>query len=545
MREEAMSDARRNVLLGCVLVIGALVELWILAGQPGDELVGPAASHELMSPAQGDGAAVQAEIGGVVRVHPEWVPDGRLWLKVVDEGGNPVPDTMFAWAAEGAREAPAMDVVAEDGWSVIPYGEEQRAQQLLVVGSGFLTTRVENVDPDARSTVRLVAADGVVVELRDCETQAVVRGVELVVSHSDLEQGVEPASGRRWVPGVDPMTAIYRAVSEGSGRALLSASRTSATWRVLALHEHWLLARTQPQVCEWPSGDGVVFLQMPAVAAVRYVGADLLQASMTAGAAPPVPPERKHEIARLKQIVAQITGGDARVRAVAFLPDVGRLKWGKTKVYAKALARVGGERVDEVLLEPLNQFDGPVDIVCGGGPVIVTSKVTIEPPPAGVYPVDGRFRVVLGGEKWFQPRTIRLGDTVELPRGWYRVRPMLEGGGALSPEPFQVHGGGEEVVSTKWKDGVFFHRLVVNGDLSARHTQLVIRENGKVWVLDTMRDEQGVAFFWRTRKAEDVRVLVTGWEGVPARFVQNVANGWLEAACSLERRYEAGRNQGR
>jgi len=462
-------------------------------------------------------------------------PDGRLWVRTAATDGRAPPPLSWSIVPKHARSFREVQplVPEDDGWAKIdlPASGVPADGELAIVSPGHNVAWLAQPTTSERHTIRLLPVRGDI-RVRDVPNASPVAGAHLCASRSSLPRGELDAAHGAW-PGHDPDTAIYHITETEPGTYRANGDLPDGDYRLAAEHPHYVLALASDQKMAVSAGRADAWLQMPVVASIRYVGDDLLEGGIRFPSGSVQDPAT---IRRLREMLAGLPGSKERALTCLFLEDIA-LDKPRKHTHAVALTKLvhGEQRRDRVPIALLAEFERPFEVhVTPEGDAIVPQPVRVVGPPAfaGVQP---RFRALVVPVDGAQPRPVTVGDTLDLPPGEYQV---LGSAGyvweAIERTRFTVEPGKPTEFHLKWRKGLFMHQAKVSGHGDLKKIQFHVDTGEKTFVVDTLVEPSGDAYFWIGTQVLAATVYAKGRKPTPMVFQSTQDPKVLTGTCHLE-----------
>ena len=490
-RSRRANVGSRSGWFGVVVALGVLGAF--LRCSPGLEAVPP----KPPVPAAADGLVGESKgpLHSLPQAEREIVdpfPDGRIWVRLRAGGAAP-SQLSFVWSGGGDRRlvAPSPSIADPDGWWKVarpPVGEVEQQSHLAVHACGFSVCWLACPDPAQKHEIELLPSKHLL-ELRDAETKLPVPGARIRLSAS-------PMGGCPWEPGMFPGpdrdTAVYHAEEQGAGLYRLDGDPADLAHHCELQHAHYVRAVDSPAAMPIRRGINVLWVQMPVVASIKYVGDEFLDGSISY---PGRAPRDAMSIASLRDWRRQLVEKYKASLTVMFLNDPESIAGTRDAVASCVLQH--GRRKDTIPVVRLAEFRGPVIVqVTAVGDEIPMQAVTIKGPPK-FGDVAPNFKVVVNGGSKFPIRVVELGATLSLPPGVYHVIGVGDSAyGALEREKFVVRAGEPTTFELNWREGLRMYVMHVIGAAGVRAVQFECGEGQKTWSVTAPMDDEGRAVFW-------------------------------------------------
>ncbi|MCA8950474.1 MAG: hypothetical protein KDE27_13295 [Planctomycetes bacterium] len=463
-------------------------------------------------------------------------------MRLQAEDGGTLCEPLLGWGPRASREV-AASATAErrDPWLSVAVPDPRAIDAALFVHvPGYLTRFVDDLSTDRRHDLVLERAAELVVAVRDAQAGTAIAAARIAISGEPCE--VSPA-GHRWIPGCDPSDAIYSGISDADGGVTLwlpAADLHSRAWCFDAVHEFYIsAAMVEDRLHPTPNGTAQLNMLMPLVGAIRYVNGTVFSSRLRVPGGPNpslVPPVIRRRVADCKR---QLQEDEATV-ALAILPYEGAYRPAVPRVDAMVVLRRGGSRTDRMSLAPLIDYDGPQLVDCDErGPEIVTAKVKLEGPAdlAFGFADAAALCVRISGSAKMVTREARLGDTVELPLGRYRLGFDSHWADAFAQQTYEVADASDQTFVVRWNDSAHLH--VVNlfgvGAQPGLLAQLLVKRDGNGYILDAFVDGSGRAVFWSDYEIGSGQLYVRTFMDEPVTFTRGRMPRLAEADCVVDR----------
>lgn len=506
-----------SVLILVLVVVAVLGVVRLMSGTEPVENVAAATPRELQAgaaahvslPTLAGPSAVQVASPPSSR---DWVPDGRIWVRVIDAQGRPIQAIITSVPMAARCFRPKQEgAIGPEAWQLLQ--PDVSRPSVAISASGFSVAWLHAPDTSQRHTVVLVSAPRGVLSIIDQDSLRAVAQAHVVVSRAPLPSAIEEPG---WLPGPDPATAMFGAISEDSGRAILDVADIQGPWHWDAIHPLYVASPRMTETIAALSDYPPVLMAMPWVGAVRFSGDRLVSGSVRAAHAPVA---RNRTRQRLEEIREQLRTRWENSLSVAFV-DIGSAA---REVSATAMLERVGVSTVTVQTIPLADFREPqVHEVSPSVPSAPLATIVVREPP-GADAVGEALPLIVTGPNGFVQRTA-FGASFQAPAGRYRVAGGGVGGAtALAPCAFDVAAGEQREVITEWRATSWRYEIAVeSGDGSGFERVVFFYQgaDGKDYGVEMRPNGRTKCMFWLRESVDRVRVAVPWHDPVEVKLDQ-------------------------
>ncbi len=436
-----------------------------------------------------------------VRSDADWVPDGRVWLSVVDESGSTCEQATVSKVSRDSRWFLPVQEAKHAGSQWLAMDPPGAGECLAVVVPGCRVHWLLDPATAHRHVVSVEQGPSVGLMVWDETGRRTVEGVGCALSLLEISSDPPPAGA---LPGYDPAKAVYSGVSDSQGRVRLPLETPDVPLLYRVMHAHYLPSMAMEDTISVSGEQAVLSVVEPWIAAIDIVGDEVIGGGITTRMASP-----RSDVARerLEECAARIRSrwGKAMIAVVMPIPGTAQV------ATARVVLAHHGEREYPLELVPLSEFSGPREVVVESGSesAAMAVELTVDAPEPAVGWPRPEFQLVLSGSG---RRTLaNFGQATRLAPGRYRVSAAgMAAAAALQRDEVVVEAGAPRRFQARWRSGVTCCEFDVSSSSGVPPRRVVLvrhDDHGQQFAVEVMLDEKGHGWAWCRGEVGSIRLM--------------------------------------